>query len=90
MQTPDIAVKIQGEDFSASEQERELLPSGAAAGATVAFTGYVRDVNAGDDVAVMELEHYPGMTEKSLVPMAAKATGLTFEQLVIRILEQTL
>lgn len=75
MQTPDIAVKIQGEDFSASEQERELLPSGAAAGATVAFTGYVRDVNAGDDVAVMELEHYPGMTEKSIEVIVNEACG---------------
>ncbi|MFC3033062.1 D-alanine--D-alanine ligase [Pseudoalteromonas fenneropenaei] len=39
---------------------------------------------------LLEVNTVPGMTEKSLVPMAAKATGLTFEQLVIRILEQTL
>ncbi|MFC0117816.1 D-alanine--D-alanine ligase [Pseudoalteromonas xiamenensis] len=39
---------------------------------------------------LLEVNTVPGMTEKSLVPMAAKAVGLTFEQLVVRILEQTL
>ncbi len=32
----------------------------------------------------------PGMTSHSLVPMAAKAAGISFDQLVWRILEQTL
>jgi len=39
---------------------------------------------------LLEVNTVPGMTEKSLVPMAAKAVGVTFEQLVVRILEQTL
>ncbi|MEL0655668.1 D-alanine--D-alanine ligase [Pseudoalteromonas issachenkonii] len=39
---------------------------------------------------LLEVNTVPGMTEKSLVPMAAKAKGATFEQLVVRILEQTL
>ena len=39
---------------------------------------------------LLEVNTVPGMTEKSLVPMAAKALGITFEQLVVRILEQTL
>jgi len=39
---------------------------------------------------LLEVNTVPGMTEKSLVPMAAKANGATFEQLVVRILEQTL
>ncbi|WP_440054215.1 D-alanine--D-alanine ligase [Pseudoalteromonas sp. T1lg65] len=39
---------------------------------------------------LLEVNTVPGMTEKSLVPMAAKAQGITFEQLVVRILEQTL
>ncbi len=39
---------------------------------------------------LLEVNTVPGMTEKSLVPMAAKAAGLTFEQLVLQILEQTL
>jgi D-alanine-D-alanine ligase len=39
---------------------------------------------------LLEVNTVPGMTEKSLVPMAAKAAGLSFEQLVLQILEQTL
>ncbi|MEO2268699.1 D-alanine--D-alanine ligase [Pseudoalteromonas pernae] len=39
---------------------------------------------------LLEVNTVPGMTEKSLVPMAAKATGVSFAQLVVRILEQTL
>jgi len=39
---------------------------------------------------LLEVNTVPGMTEKSLVPMAAKAAGISFEQLVLQILEQTL
>ena len=39
---------------------------------------------------LLEVNTVPGMTEKSLVPMAAKANDMSFEQLVVRILEQTL
>jgi molybdopterin synthase catalytic subunit len=35
-------------------------------GATASFVGTMRDFNEGDDVTVMELEHYPKMTEKQL------------------------
>lgn len=38
---------------------------------------------------LLEVNTVPGMTEKSLVPMAAKAAGYSFEQLVAKILEQT-
>ena len=34
-------------------------------GATVIFVGKVRDLNLGDDVSSLYLEHYPAMTEKS-------------------------
>ncbi|WP_105199369.1 MULTISPECIES: D-alanine--D-alanine ligase [unclassified Pseudoalteromonas] len=39
---------------------------------------------------LLEVNTVPGMTEKSLVPMAAKATGVDFTALVVKILEQTL
>jgi D-alanine-D-alanine ligase len=35
----------------------------------------------------LEVNSSPGMTDHSLVPMAAKAAGISFEQLVLRILE---
>jgi D-alanine-D-alanine ligase len=39
---------------------------------------------------LLEVNTVPGMTEKSLVPMAAKAAGLSFAELVLTILQQTL
>jgi D-alanine-D-alanine ligase len=38
---------------------------------------------------LLEVNTVPGMTEKSLVPMAAKAAGMSFQQLVLAILTQT-
>jgi len=39
---------------------------------------------------IIELNTVPGMTDHSLVPMAARATGIEFDELVYRILMQTL
>ena len=39
-------------------------------GAVACFVGTVRDLNEGSAVETMELEHYPGMTEKSLEAIA--------------------
>jgi molybdopterin synthase catalytic subunit len=47
----------------------EIPPSYAgdpAIGGVVSFVGLMRDLNEGDRVAAMTLEHYPGMTEKAL------------------------
>ena len=43
------------------------------AGAVVSFTGLVRDLNQGEAVARMTLEHYPGMTEKALEEIVNEA-----------------
>ncbi|MDW6016484.1 molybdopterin synthase catalytic subunit MoaE [Vibrio plantisponsor] len=58
-------ISVQVEDFSVA-QEYEALSSGTDAGAVVTFIGKVRDMNLGDHVTGLHLEHYPGMTEKSL------------------------
>jgi D-alanine-D-alanine ligase len=42
---------------------------------------------ADGSVSLLEMNTSPGMTSHSLVPMAAKAAGISFEQLVVRILE---
>lgn len=42
-------------------------------GATTVFIGTMRDMNEGDQVESMLLEHYPGMTEKHLQKIAEKA-----------------
>ncbi len=42
-------------------------------GATAVFVGSMREFNQGDDVSVMTLEHYPGMTEKYLQKISEEA-----------------
>jgi D-alanine-D-alanine ligase len=40
-----------------------------------------------DKLYLLEANTTPGMTDHSLVPMAARQAGISFEQLVLRILE---
>ena len=42
-------------------------------GATAVFVGTMRDMNEGDAVTAMYLEHYPGMTERALQQLADNA-----------------
>ncbi len=67
-------ISVQAEDFDPGE-ELERLRSGLAgrAGAVVSFTGLVRDLNQGDAIGRLTLEHYPGMTEKALAGIEAEA-----------------
>ena len=44
-----------------------------SSGAVVSFLGMMRDINEGDDVLSMRLEHYPGMTEKALEKIIVEA-----------------
>ncbi len=69
-------IRVQQEDFDPGA-EIELLRARlrAGAGAMVSFIGLVRDLNEGDNVTGMTLEHYPGMTEKALAGIAAEATA---------------
>lgn len=68
----DHRVSVQKEDFSVA-QEYEALAQGSQAGAVVTFVGKVRDMNLGDNVVGLHLEHYPGMTEKSLLEICDMA-----------------
>ncbi|WP_420005108.1 molybdenum cofactor biosynthesis protein MoaE [Arenibacterium sp. LLYu02] len=66
-----VAVQEAPFDFGA---EAEAFTKGAnGAGAVVTFTGLVREAEAGA-MAVMEIEHYPGMTQKALEQIATEAT----------------
>ena len=47
-------------------------------------------LSAGGEPQVLEAQAIPGLTETSLLPQAAEAAGITFEQLVQRMLEQAL
>ena len=65
--------RIQTEDFDLSVELKKLRAGDARVGAVAAFVGTVRDRNDGSEVAAMTLEHYPGMTEKSLEEIIEKA-----------------
>jgi molybdopterin synthase catalytic subunit len=62
-------VSIQTPDFDVSAELAALRSTHRSVGAVCCFVGTVRDRNEGEDVASMELEHYPGMTEKSIEAM---------------------
>ncbi|PMN26990.1 molybdopterin synthase catalytic subunit [Vibrio splendidus] len=68
----DPRVLVTAEDFSVGG-EYDYLAQGTTAGAVVTFVGKVRDMNLGDNVIGLSLEHYPGMTEKSLSEICDQA-----------------
>jgi molybdopterin synthase catalytic subunit len=68
-----MPVRVQTEDFDLSAEVRALRAGRPEVGAVVTFVGTVRDMNEGASVAELELEHYPGMTEKALEDIVAKA-----------------
>lgn len=80
-----MAVRVQAEDFDAGREIARIRAGNARVGAVAAFVGVVRDINDGSPVAGMELEHYPGMTEKAIAGIIdeAKARWDIFEVDVI-------
>ena len=62
-------VTVQTADFDLSAEVAALRAADAAVGAVAAFVGTVRDRNDGLGVSAMELEHYPGMTERAIEAM---------------------
>ena len=66
-------VRIQAEDFDLGAEVRALRANDAGIGAVASFIGTVRDRNEGMGVSRMELEHYPGMTEKAIAAMVDAA-----------------
>ena len=66
-------VTVQKEDFDIGQEIAALRQADARVGAVCSFLGTVRDRNEGDAVSTMELEYYPGMTEKSIEAMIDEA-----------------
>jgi molybdopterin synthase catalytic subunit len=69
-----MRISVQTEDFDLSSEVAKLRAHMPAVGAVVSFVGVVRDLNDGASVQAMELEHYPGMTEKALHEIVAQAS----------------
>ena len=68
-----FSVRIQTQAFDVGEELTELRAGDQRVGAVCSFLGTVRDRNDGASVSSLELEHYPGMTEKSIERMIAEA-----------------
>ncbi|WP_422648494.1 molybdopterin synthase catalytic subunit MoaE [Cupriavidus sp. H18C1] len=68
-----MSVRVQREDFDLGAEVAALRAGRPGIGAVASFIGTVRDVNDGSPVQAMELEHYPGMTEKALERIEAVA-----------------
>jgi molybdopterin synthase catalytic subunit len=66
-------IRIQIEDFDAGAEIAKLRAGNPKVGAIASFVGVCRDVNDGESVATMTLEHYPGMTEKALARIVDEA-----------------
>jgi molybdopterin synthase catalytic subunit len=80
-----MPVRVQAEDFDIGAEIAQLRRGDPGIGAIASFIGLVRDVNEGDQVAELTLEHYPGMTERALADIVeqAKARWDVIEVLVV-------
>jgi molybdopterin synthase catalytic subunit len=68
-----MTVRVQTEDFDVGAEIAAMRKGNRSIGAVASFVGVVRDVNEGDSVSRMTLEHYPGMTEKSIEAIIGEA-----------------
>ena len=68
-------VTVQTADFDLSAEVAALRAGDPLVGAVVTFTGTVRDRSDGPGLHWMELEHYPGMTERAIEAMIDAALG---------------
>lgn len=70
-----VRVSIQTADFDLGSEVAALRAGDGGVGAVVSFIGTVRDRHKGlpGEVSVMELEHYPGMTEHAIEAMIDQA-----------------
>mmetsp|Transcript_14767 Transcript_14767/g.47059 ORF Transcript_14767/g.47059 Transcript_14767/m.47059 type:complete len:162 (+) Transcript_14767:4103-4588(+) len=66
-------ISVQEEDFDHCNEYKFLKDNADSDGAIVTFTGLVRDFNVDGSVSSVFIEHYPGMTEKSLMDICSQA-----------------
>ncbi len=66
-------IKIQLADFDATAEVNGLIAGDHNVGAVVSFIGLVRDMAGGEPVSGINLEHYPGMTERTLAEIEQQA-----------------
>ena len=69
----DIEIRVQAEALDPFAETIPVYQGNASVGGVVSFVGLMRDLNQGDEVDTMTLEHYPGMTEKALAAIVDEA-----------------
>lgn len=69
----NVRISVQQADFSLEQEAAGLRERSSNTGALVTFTGLVRDLHGGTEVTGLFLEHYPGMTERSLADIVVQA-----------------
>ena len=80
-------VEIRTADFDLGAEVAALRAGDGGVGAVCAFVGTVRDRNGGSQVASLELEHYPGMTEAAIEAMVDEAVR-RFEIRAVRVVHR--
>jgi molybdopterin synthase catalytic subunit len=70
-----IHVRVQSEPLDPHREVDLVRADNPGIGAVVSFIGLMRDINDGEQVEGLFLEHYPGMTEKSLQKIAEEAVA---------------
>ncbi|MEI6984573.1 MAG: molybdenum cofactor biosynthesis protein MoaE [Rhodospirillaceae bacterium] len=73
-----MAVRVQQDDFDVGVELERLASGNSAIGAVVSFVGLVREFGgplstAPVKLSALELEHYPGMTERQLLAIEEEA-----------------
>lgn len=68
-----MKIAVQNEAFDLAAEVGALYRSNPKVGAVASFLGLVRDINEGQGISAMTLEHYPGMTERALVEIVEQA-----------------
>ncbi|MEI7605954.1 MAG: molybdopterin synthase catalytic subunit MoaE [Rhodospirillaceae bacterium] len=68
-----MSVRVQSDDFDVGKELESLSCDRPGVGAVVSFVGLVRDMLVDRPLVALELEHYPGMTERELAAIEAEA-----------------
>ena len=69
-----ICVNVQEKDFDLLTELKDIESKKGIMGAVVTFTGQVRLFEKGEEILSLDLEHYPGMTEKKIFSICENAS----------------
>ncbi|MCG6965913.1 MAG: molybdopterin synthase catalytic subunit MoaE [Chromatiaceae bacterium] len=83
----DVEIRVQDTPLDALAETAPVFAGRPSVGGVVSFIGLMRDINHGDAVNSMTLEHYPGMTEKALAAIVDEA-GRRWDLQGVRVLHR--